>query len=54
MDDMKNEVNELVASTCEERIDSLKRKALYAIMELTEDERLRVLSKYAERYGVTL
>lgn len=29
-------------------------RAVSAIMELTEDERLRVLSKYAERYGVKL
>ena len=29
-------------------------QAVSAIMELTEEERLRVLSKYAERYGVTL
>lgn len=50
---MKNEVKP-AASTCEERIDSLKQKALNTIMDLTDDERLRVLSKYAERYGVTL
>ena len=48
---MKKEIIEPAESTYEENIDFLKQKAFYAIMELTEDERLRVLSKYAERYG---
>ena len=48
---MKNEVNELAASTCKENIDSLKQKALNTIMELTEEERIRVLSKYASKYN---
>lgn len=31
--------------------NQLIEQAFSAIMKLTEDERLRVLSKYAERYG---
>ncbi len=35
-------------------IKTLKNKAFCAIMELTEDEKVMVLSKYAERYGVCI
>ena len=35
-------------------IEELKKTAFSAIMELTEEEKVHVLSKYAERYWMTL
>ena len=35
-------------------LKELKKQAFCAIMELTEEEKIRVLSKYAERYGVCI
>lgn len=32
-------------------LEELKKQAFSAIMKLTEEEKVRVLSKYAERYG---
>lgn len=34
--------------------EELKKQAFSAIMKLTEDEKVMVLSKYAERYGWSL
>ena len=35
-------------------IEMLRKAAFCAIMELTEEEKVRVLSKYAERCGIDL
>lgn len=35
-------------------LEELKKQAFCAIMELTEKEKVMVLSKYAERYGVCI
>ena len=37
-----------------ETIEELRKLAFFAIMELTEEERGRVLSKYAERHGTSV
>ena len=37
-----------------ETINKLINEAFFAIMELTEEEKVTVLSKYAERYGWSL
>lgn len=52
---LPNNVSTIIeAPTCFDSISAMQTAAFQLIMELTEDEKVSVLSKYAEKYGRTL